>query len=230
MIRCPCIRQTPTGTVIDLEEFKTIGPQTNILGHVEKPGGGGLPGEQEPGPGHRLDLSAGASARPFRHGHRQSDGAEDRGAQVHQHRGLCPAVTLSDQRGGQAARAHSALDHSKSIGGVVNMDFAKAPPPTSSLKPDVALTASYGSYETQNHLATVQGAVENFTYDTAYWRYLTDGYLRHSETDIETLYGRLGYLLPADGFVDTGSSGTDTDGRAGQQPQRPFRGLQIALP
>ena len=79
------------------------------------------------------------------------------------------------------------------------------------MKPDVTLSGSYGTYDTQDYLATVQGAAKDFTYDLAYRYYLTDGYLRHSDTDIETLYGRLGYLLPGDGLVTLSLSATDTD-------------------
>jgi hypothetical protein len=48
--------------------------------------------------------------------------------------------------------------------------------------------------------------------DIASYRYdSTDGYLRHSDTDIESVYGRLGYLLPADGFVTLSATSTNTD-------------------
>ncbi len=108
------------------------------------------------------------------------------------------------------AGPHSALYDSKSIGGVINM-ISERPHRRASLKPEATLTTSYGSYETWNNIATVQGAVKDFTYDMAYQQYSTDGYLRHSDTDIQTLYGRIGYLLPADGFVTLSLSGTDTD-------------------
>jgi iron complex outermembrane receptor protein len=105
---------------------------------------------------------------------------------------------------------HSAIYDAKSIGGVLNM-VTKKPKRHDSRKPDVSLRASYGSYNTQKHQATVEGAMEDFTYDLAYQKNATDGYLRHSEADIDTIFTRLGYLLPADGFVTVSGSYTRAD-------------------
>ena len=95
---------------------------------------------------------------------------------------------------------HSAVYDAKGIGGVLNM-VTKKPKRRDSRKPDISLRSSYGSYNTWKNQATLEGAMEDFTYDLAYQKHATDGYLRHSEADIATIYTRLGYLLPADGFV-----------------------------
>jgi iron complex outermembrane receptor protein len=100
---------------------------------------------------------------------------------------------------------HSALYDSKSIGGVLNMT-TKKPARHDTLKPDLKLTSSYGDYSTMNNELVVQGAVEAFTYDMAYRKYKTNGYLRNNEIGIYTLYSRIGYLLPADGFVTFSTS------------------------
>lgn len=105
---------------------------------------------------------------------------------------------------------HSALFDSKSIGGVINM-VIRRPERHETAKPDVSLTTSYSSNATLNMVGTGSGSVKNFTYDAAYRHYQTNGYLRHSETDIETVYGRVGYLLPANGFVTVSASSSDTD-------------------
>ena len=105
---------------------------------------------------------------------------------------------------------HSALFDSKSIGGVINM-VTRRPERHETAKPDVSLTTSYSSYATVNMVGTGSGSIKNFTYDAAYRHYQTNGYLRHSETDIETVYGRVGYLLPANGFVTVSASSSDTD-------------------
>lgn len=105
---------------------------------------------------------------------------------------------------------HSALYDAKSIGGVLNL-VTKKPKAHESLKPDIGLTTSYRSYDTQNHNLMLEGAVKNVTYDVAYQKYSTDGYLRSQEADIDTVYGRLGYLLPSNGIVTVSGSYTWAD-------------------
>src|SRR6056297_5492 len=68
---------------------------------------------------------------------------------------------------------HSALYPAKSIGGVVNF---KTSPPTrhETLKPDISVSTSYGSYATQNHNISLQGSAGDFTYDVGYQKYATN--------------------------------------------------------
>lgn len=105
---------------------------------------------------------------------------------------------------------HSALYDSKSIGGVMNM-VTKAPFRHDMQKPDFSLTTGYSSYNTLNNAAVIQGSVESFTYDLVYRNYMTDGYLRNNETEINTGYGRFGFLLPSEGFVTVSTSWSDVD-------------------
>lgn len=105
---------------------------------------------------------------------------------------------------------HSALYDSKSIGGVINL-IASKPQQYESLKPEVALSTSFRSYNTQVHNAMIKGGVDIFTYDLGYRKNSTDGYLRHSKSDIDNLFGRLGLLLPGDGFVTLSTSYSDVD-------------------
>jgi len=206
----PGLEQTPQGTVIDMEEFKTIGPQISILDTLKTQAIVDFRGSNALDPGIDSIYLRGFSANRFvtaidgltiqKTGGRKSSNIVDYA--------LIPTFLIKDVE--ILAGPHSALYDSKSIGGVINMVSVK-PRHHNSLKPDVTLTTSYGSYETWNNIATAQGAVKDFTYDLAYRRYLTEGYLRHNDTDIETLYGRIGYLLPADGFVTLSLSGTDTD-------------------
>jgi len=44
-----------------------------------------------------------------------------------------------------------------------------------------------------------------------YQKYLTDGYLRNNEADIDTVFGRIGYILPSDGYITLSASFTDAD-------------------
>lgn len=108
---------------------------------------------------------------------------------------------------------HSALYDCKSIGGVLNLKSAK-PKRRDSLKPDVKATVSYASYDTQSQQVTAQGAVQAVTYDLAYKHSASDGYLRNNASDIETVYGRLGLILPADGFITLSASYSDVDREA----------------
>jgi len=105
---------------------------------------------------------------------------------------------------------HSALYPGKSIGGVVNF-ITSEPKRYDSLKPDITVSVNYGTYDTQNHSASVQGGAGNFTYDLGVQKYATSGYLRHADVDINTVFGRVGYLLPNDGYVTFMASYADAD-------------------
>lgn len=105
---------------------------------------------------------------------------------------------------------HSALYPGQSIGGVINL-VTKRPEKYPTLKPDFKAAASYRSYNTQNHSVNADGGVRSFVYGLGFQNYHTDGYLRHNETDIDTLYGRLGYILPSDGYITLSTSHTDQD-------------------
>lgn len=95
---------------------------------------------------------------------------------------------------------HSALYPGKSIGGVVNF-ITYDPIRYDTLKPDLTLSTSYGTYATQNHFVSLQGGAGNFTYDLGYQKYTTESYLRHGEVDIDSIFSRIGYILPNKGYV-----------------------------
>jgi iron complex outermembrane receptor protein len=105
---------------------------------------------------------------------------------------------------------HSAIYPGKSIGGVVNF-ITRDPVRYDTLKPDLTVSTSYGTYATQNHSGSLQGSVNNFTYDLGYQKYATDGYLRHGEVDIDTFFSRFGYILPNNGYVTLSASYADAD-------------------
>ena len=95
---------------------------------------------------------------------------------------------------------HSVLYSGQSIGGVINL-ITRTPERYGTAKPQVHVSTSYKSYNTQNHNITAKGGVGDFVYDAGYQKYITDGYLRHSEADIDAAFGRIGYLLPSDGYA-----------------------------
>ena len=105
---------------------------------------------------------------------------------------------------------HSALYPGKAIGGVLNM-ITKTPEKYPTLKPDFKVATSYRSYNTQNHNVNVDGGVGSFIYGFGFQNYHTDGYLRHNETDIDTFSGRMGYILPSDGYISLSASYTDQE-------------------
>jgi len=105
---------------------------------------------------------------------------------------------------------HSALYPGQSIGGVLNI-ITKPPKRYTTLKPDFKVTTSYGAYNTQNHSADVDGGVDSFDYGFGFQNYHTDGYLRHNETDINTFYGRIGWIFPSDGYITLSGSYTDQE-------------------
>ncbi|MGD9161611.1 MAG: TonB-dependent receptor [Desulfobacteraceae bacterium] len=105
---------------------------------------------------------------------------------------------------------HSVLYPGQSIGGVVNL-ITSRPESYDTLKPKAYIGTSYKSYDTQNHSVYIWGGAGNFTYDTGYQRYATDGYLRHAEAEIDTFFGRIGYIMPEDGYIAFTVSHTDAN-------------------
>jgi len=105
---------------------------------------------------------------------------------------------------------HSALYPGKSIGGVLNLTTKRAER-YPSLKPEVRVSTSYASYETQHNNVTLRGGIDALIYDLAYDKYATHGYLKNNIADVETWYGRLGYILPSDGSLTFSASYTDAD-------------------
>ena len=108
---------------------------------------------------------------------------------------------------------HSALYDAKSIGGVINMK-TRAPRHWQTQKPELTLTTGYSSYNTFSNTAVIQGGMDNFTYDLAYRNYMTDGFLRNSETDMNTGFARFGLLLPEDGYITISVSASDIERNA----------------
>ncbi|MBI9083674.1 MAG: TonB-dependent receptor [Desulfobacterales bacterium] len=108
------------------------------------------------------------------------------------------------------AGPHSALYPGQSIGGVLNI-ITKTPHLRESKKPDVKVSSSYRSYNTQNHQIDMDGGVGAFNYGVGVQKYHTDGYLRHNEVDIETVYGNGGWVLPSDGYISLTGSYTEQD-------------------
>lgn len=105
---------------------------------------------------------------------------------------------------------HSALYDAKGIGGVLNL-VSKRPQRRDSLKPDVSLSTGLRSYNTQRHNLSVEGGIQNFTYDLGYQKDSSDGYLRNHESDIDTVFTRFSYLLPDDGLITLSGSYTWAD-------------------
>jgi outer membrane receptor protein involved in Fe transport len=206
----PGLEQSPTETVIDVEKFTIIGPPTSVLDVLKTQAAVDFRGETELDPGVDSVYLRGFDATRFvaaidgltvqKTGGRKSSNIVDYA--------LLPTFLIDKIE--VLPGPHSATYDSKSIGGVLNM-ITTRPVRHESLKPDARLTTSYGSYNTQNHEVTVQGGISAFTYDIAYRKYLTDGYLRHNETGIDTLFGRLGVILPRDGFIAFSASYSEVD-------------------
>ena len=203
------IKQTPTQTVIKLDEFETIGPKTSVVDVLKTQAIIDYRGETDLDPGVDSIYLRGFDTTRFVAAIDSLTIQKTGGRKSHNIVDYALLPTFMIDRIEILPGPHSALYDSKSIGGVLNM-VTKAPVRHDSLKPDFRLNASYGSYNTRNMDATLSGAAGVFTYDMAYRRYATDGYLRHSQTNINTVYSRLGFLLPGDGFVAFSASHTDT--------------------
>ena len=105
---------------------------------------------------------------------------------------------------------HSALYPGKSIGGVVNF-VSRSPVRHDTLKPDGRISLNYSTYDTRNHSVSLQGSAGDFAYGMGYQKYATNGYLRHNEADFDTVFGRIGYLLPNEGHVTFTAAYADLD-------------------
>lgn len=103
---------------------------------------------------------------------------------------------------------HWALFPSKGIGGVVNL-VSRTPKIHESPIPDIKLSGSYRTYNTQNHNISLQGSASRMAYDLGYQYYSTGGYLRNSEAEINTLVGRVAYVIPSGGHLALSGSYTD---------------------
>lgn len=206
----PGFIQSPSKTVIEVDNITTIGPPNSVVDVLKTQAIIDFRGQSDLDPGVDSVYMRGYDAKRFvtaidgltvqKTGGRKSSNIVDYA--------LLPTFLIDSVE--VLPGPHSALYDAKSIGGVLNM-MTKTPTRHDTEKPDAGLTTSFGSYNTLSSTAVIQGAVDAFTYDLACRDYSTDGYLRNSETDIQTGYGRLGYLLPSDGFVTVSASWSEID-------------------
>jgi iron complex outermembrane receptor protein len=207
------VRTTPSKTVVNTETFETVGPQISVLDVLESFAYVDFRGNNSSDPGVDSVFVRGFDAKRFvtaidgltlqKTGGRKSSNIVDYS--------LLPTFLIKEVE--VLPGPHSAIYDSKAIGGVVNF-VSQEPQKKESLKPDVSVKVGYASENTLNTTTTIRGAVDNFTYDLANRYYQTDGYLRNSETGMNTWYGRLGYLTPSDGYVTVSASTTDTEREA----------------
>ncbi len=206
----PGVQQTPTKTVINVRTFPTIAVPNSIVDVLKSHAIIDFRGESDIDPGVDSVYMRGFDAKRFvtaldgltlqKTGGRKSSNIVDYA--------LLPAFLIDSVE--ILPGPHSALYDSKSIGGVLNLKTEKLKR-RDSYKPDGKLTASYGSYNTQTQEVMFQGAVEAVTYDLAYKHSSSDGYLSHNANDMDTVFGRLGLLLPSDGFITLNASFSDVD-------------------
>jgi iron complex outermembrane receptor protein len=105
---------------------------------------------------------------------------------------------------------HSALYSGRSIGGVLNVR-TKTPKRYETTKPDLKVMTSYRSYNTQTHRVNVDGGVNSIIYGCSYEKYHTDGYLKHNESDTDTVFARIGYILPSSGYISFSTTHQDAE-------------------
>lgn len=206
----PGVEQTPTRTVIDVQTAPTIAVPNSIVDVLKGHAIIDFRGESDIDPGVDAVYLRGFDAKRFvtaldgvtvqKTGGRKSSNIVDYA--------LLPAFLIDSVE--ILPGPHSALYDSKSIGGVLNLK-TEQPKRRETFKPDGRLTAGYGSYNTQIQEVLAQGAVKAVTYDLAYKHSSSDGYLRHNANDMDTAFGRLGLLLPSDGFIALSAYLSDVD-------------------
>jgi iron complex outermembrane receptor protein len=206
----PGVEQTPTKTVIDVQTAPTIAVPNSIVDVLKRHAIIDFRGESDIDPGVDSVYLRGFDAKRFvtaldgvtvqKTGGRKSSNIVDYA--------LLPAFLIDSAE--ILPGPHSALYDSKSVGGVLNLK-TEQPKRRETFKPDGRLTAGYGSYNTQTQEVLAQGAVKAVTYDLAYKHSSSDGYLRHNANDMDTAFGRLGLLLPSDGFITLSAYLLDVD-------------------
>jgi outer membrane receptor protein involved in Fe transport len=209
----PGIEQTPAETVIDVQKLPTIGVPNSVVDILKGHAIIDFRGESDIDPGVDSIYMRGFDAKRFvtaldgltvqKTGGRKSSNIVDYA--------LIPAFLIDSVE--IIPGPHSALYDSKSIGGTLNFKTQR-PVRRDTLRPEGRLATSYESYNTQTHNVLVQGAVQAVTYDLAYQKRSSDGYLRNNATDIDTVYGRVGLILPSDGFITLSAFYADEDREA----------------
>ena len=208
--RAPGYKTTPSETIIELEEGTFIGPVTHVMDAIKTNAMVDFRGASDLDPGVDSVYLNGFSSTRFvtamdgvtiqKTGGRKSSNVVD-WAQL-------PSFMLESVE--ILPGPHSALYDAKSIGGVINMR-TRAPEERETNVPELTYTTGYRSYNTFTNTAVIQGSVKKFTYDIAYQNYMTDGYLRNNETETNTGYGRLGLILPGEGYVTFSASVSNID-------------------
>ena len=209
----PGLMVTPDETVIELDRYPTIAAPGSIVDVLKTQAIIDFRGDSDFDPGVDSIYMRGFDAKRFvtaidsltvqKTGGRKSSNIVDYA--------LLPAFLI--ERIEVLPGPHTALYDSKAIGGVLNF-VTRQPERRDSLKPDVRLSTSYGSYNTSSSNLSVQGSANAFVYDLGYQKYRTDGYLRNTEADIDTVFGRFGLLLPQDGHITVSGSYSDADREA----------------
>lgn len=209
----PGYTPSPSKTTIELDKIDFIGPPNSVLDALKTQAMVDFRGASDLDPGVDSVYLNGFSAKRFvtaidgvtilKTGGRKSSNIVDYAT--------LPTFLLDTIE--ILAGPHWALYDAKSIGGVINMK-TRAPKYWQTRVPELTLTSGYSSYNTFSNTAVIQGGVDNFIYDLAFQNYMTDGYLRNNETKINTGYGRLGLLLPEDGYVTISVSVSDIDRNA----------------
>ena len=203
----------PTQTTIDVEDYSVIGDKNNIQDLLKTQAVFDFRGDTDLVPNSDTMNMRGFSSGRFVmavDGLTIQKTGGRKGSHIVDYSLLSP---LPIEKIEIIAGPHSALFDSKSIGGAVNV-ITQAPKRRDTLKPDVNLSASYGSYNTQNYKVNMNGAVSVVTYGVGVNKNTTDGYLRNNKTDIETYSGNLGLLLPYEGYISFSSSQSDIDRQA----------------
>ncbi|MFH2093762.1 MAG: TonB-dependent receptor [Pseudomonadota bacterium] len=206
----PGFKQNPSQTIIQVDKLTPIGPPNSVIDVVKTLAIIDFRGQSDLDPGVDSIYMRGYDASRFvmsidglttqKTGGRKSSNIVDYA--------LLPTFLIDSVE--ISPGPHSALYDAKSIGGVLNMK-TKSPEFHETKKPDLILTSAFSSYDTFNTTAVIQGGVDSFTYDLAYRNYMTNGYLRNNETQINTGYGRLGLILSEDGYVTVSLSSSDID-------------------
>jgi iron complex outermembrane receptor protein len=204
------VEQTPTKTVIDVQNAPAIAVPSSIVDVLKGHAIIDFRGESDLDPGVDSVYLRGFDAKRFvtaldgvtvqKTGGRKSSNIVDYA--------LLPAFLIDAIE--ILPGPHSALYESKSIGGVLNLK-TEQPKRRDSIKPTGQLTAGYGSYNTRTQEILARGAVKAVSYDLAYKHNSSDGYLRHNASDMDTAFGRLGLLLPSDGFITLSAYLSDVD-------------------
>ena len=120
------------------------------------------------------------------------------------------SLTLENVERVEVVRGGHSAVYGETIGGAINIVTKKGGDRTDSI-PQGKAAVDVSEHGTQRYLASLAGNIAGFGYALGASHRESDGYLRHSEYEIQDVNGRISYLFPFQGRLTFGYKGSFQD-------------------